>query len=89
MTVEQYTVVRAFLVRQGQLRPAAREAVAADLATRLARVVGHPWYRQVHPEAFLLCAIARYQRRNFPRDQPGAPAQAPPPFAAPPGRSWS
>ena len=64
---------RAFLLRQRQLRPAARDAVAADLAARVATVVRHPWYRQVHPEAFLLCAIARYQRRNFPGYRPGAP----------------
>ena len=91
MTVDQYTVVRAFLLRQRQLRPAARDAVAADLAARVATVVRHPWYRQVHPEAFLLCAIARYQRRNFPGYRPGAPppTAAPPPFAVPPGRSWS
>ena len=88
MTVEQYTVVRAFLVRQRRLVPTARTAVAVDLADRVARVVQHPWYRQVHPEAFLLCAIARYQRQNFPGYQPGAaPVGSPPaPFAVPPGQ---
>lgn len=91
MTVEQYTVVRAFLVRQRQLAPSARMAVALDLADRVAAVVGHPWYRQVHPEAFLLCAIARYQRQHFPGYQPGAaPAgPPPPPFSVPPGQRWS
>lgn len=78
MTVDQYTVVRAFLVRTSGLNPAARQALAADLAARIAAVVHHPWateptYRRVPAEAFLLCAIARYQRLNFPAYQPGAP----------------
>jgi uncharacterized RDD family membrane protein YckC len=91
MTVEQYTVVRAFLVRMRELAPDGRAVIAADLAGRVAATVQHPWHRQVHPEAFLLCAIARYQRRNFPAYQPGAgpPPPPPPPFSAPPGRGWS
>jgi len=89
MTVEQYTVVRLFLVRMLGLPPNARLAIATDLADRVARTVRHPWHLQVHPEAFLLCAIARYQRRNFPAYQPGAPRPAPPPFSTPPGRGWS
>ena len=72
MTDDQYTVVRAFLLRERQLAPGARQAVAADLATRLAAVVRHPWFRQVPPEAFLLCAIARYQRQHFPGYQAAA-----------------
>jgi uncharacterized RDD family membrane protein YckC len=85
LTVEQYTVVRAFLVRMRTLAPGARAAIAADLAERVARTVRHPWHRQVHPEAFLLCAIARYQRRNFPayRPSPAPPAPPPPPFSTP------
>ncbi len=92
MTVEQYTVVRAFLLRQRQLTPGARAALADDLAGRVAAVVHHPWFRQVDPEAFLLCAIARYQRRNFPGYQPlaaGALLPPPPPFVVPPDRRWS
>ena len=81
MTDDQYTVVRAFLLRERQLAPGARQAVAADLATRLAAVVRHPWFQQVPPEAFLLCAIARYQRQHFPGYQaaawPGTPPGAP------------
>lgn len=90
MTVEQYTVVRAFLLRNRGLAPGARAALAADLAARVAAAVHHPSFRQVHPEAFLLCAIARYQRRNFPGYAAAAPAPPPPPpFSVAPGRTWS
>ena len=65
-TVDQYTVVRGFLLRSSQLTPPARYAVALDLATRTERIVHHQRPHQVHPETFLLCVIARYQRRAFP-----------------------
>ncbi|TPW13027.1 MAG: hypothetical protein FD127_2284 [Acidimicrobiaceae bacterium] len=77
MTVEQYTVLRAFLMRVHELRPDARHSVALALADRTAAVIGHQRPTQVHPETFILCAVARYQRRNFARPQPGA-ALAPP-----------
>jgi uncharacterized RDD family membrane protein YckC len=72
MTVDQYTVVRAFLLRARDLTPGARYAVATDLAERVARALGHQGPDRVHPEEYLLCAIARYQRRNFPGYQPQA-----------------
>ena len=65
-TVDQYTVVRGFLLRCRQLTPAARYAVALDLAGRTERTLRHQRPQQVHPETFLLCVIARYQRRAFP-----------------------
>jgi len=65
-TVDQYTIVRAFLMRTRELSPAARYSVALDLATRTERVLRIERPAQVHPEAFLLCVIARYQRRAFP-----------------------
>lgn len=71
-TVDQYTVVRAFLMRIRELTPAARYAVALDLADRVAATLRHERPQQVHPEAFLLCVIARYQRRAFPEYQPTA-----------------
>lgn len=71
ITVQQYTVVRNFLMRNRELNASARYSVAADLAERVARTVGCEYdSRRVHPEAFLLCAIARYQRRTFPQYQP-------------------
>ncbi|MCU1396080.1 MAG: hypothetical protein JWM34_4508 [Ilumatobacteraceae bacterium] len=67
VTVDQYTVVRSFLLRCRELTPASRYAVAADLATRLERVLHHARPADVHPETFLLCVIARYQRRAYPQ----------------------
>ncbi len=72
MTVDQYTVVRSFLMRNSELTPSARYSVASDLAGRVAAALAHQSLTQVHPEAFLLCAISRYQRRNFPEYQPAA-----------------
>ena len=65
-TVDQYTIVRAFLMRTRELSPAARYSVALDLATRTERVLRIHRPDHIHPEAFLLCVIARYQRRAFP-----------------------
>ena len=72
MTDDQYTVIRAFLMRNRELSPDARYALAADLADRAARTLRHERAPQVHPEAYLLCVIARYQRRAFPAYQPSA-----------------
>jgi len=71
-TVDQYTVVRSFLLRIRELTPQARYSVALDLADRTAATLRHERPPQVHPETFLLCVIARYQRRSFPQYQPPA-----------------
>jgi uncharacterized RDD family membrane protein YckC len=62
ITTEQYTVVRSFLTRVGTLAPHVRAALATDLADRLAAVIHFPRHPDVHPEAFLLTVISRYQR---------------------------
>lgn len=72
MTDEQYTVIRSFLIRNRELTPSARHAVAADLASRLAATLGHGGAAGLAPEDYLLCVISRYQRRNFPHYQPTA-----------------
>ena len=64
VTVEQYTVLRAFLMRSGELHEDARIDVARLMADKTARTIGHQRPSSVHPEAFLLCVVARYQRRN-------------------------
>ena len=71
-TIDQYTVVRAFLIRIRELTPNARYSVALDLAGRVEHTLHHQRPIQVHPETFLLCVIARYQRRSFPQYQPSA-----------------
>lgn len=71
-TVDQYTVVRAFLIRVRELTPAARSSIALDLAERTASTLHHVRPAQVPPEVFLLCVIARYQRRAYPEHQPVA-----------------
>lgn len=72
MTDEHYTVVRSFLMRNRELSPDARYSLASDLARRMAAVLQHEGPKRVHPEAYLLCVISRYQRRNFPEYQPAA-----------------
>ncbi|MDP2292423.1 MAG: RDD family protein [Actinomycetota bacterium] len=72
MTDEHYTVVRSFLMRNRELSPDARYSLATDLAGRMAVVLQHEGAKRVHPEAYLLCVISRYQRRKFPEHQPAA-----------------
>ncbi len=72
MTDEQYTVIRSFLMRNRELSPDARYSLAVDLADRAAATLHHERGVGVHPEAYLLCVIARYQRRTFPAYQPAA-----------------
>jgi len=72
LTDQQYTVIRSFLMRNREFSADARHAVATDLATRVGAQLHHDRVTAVHPEAFLLCVVARYQRRNFPAYQPSA-----------------
>jgi uncharacterized RDD family membrane protein YckC len=62
---QHYTLLRAFVLRAKELTPDARYSIAEQLADRAAAVVAHQRPSFVHPETFLLCVIARYQRRNF------------------------
>ena len=72
LTDEQYTVIRSFLMRNREMSVGARYALAVDLAQRAATTLRHAGHTKVHPEAYLLCVISRYQRRNFPNYQPTA-----------------
>lgn len=74
ITVEQYTVIRSFLTRGTSLSSPVRATLARDLANRLAERIHHQPPRFVAPEVFLVCAMARYQRRNGPGRAAGAPA---------------
>lgn len=66
ITVDQYTVIRSFLTRGPSLSAPVRATLARDLANRLAERIHHQPPRFVAPEVFLICAMARYQRRNGP-----------------------
>lgn len=78
MTDEQYTVIRSFLLRANSFDPQVRFRLAVDLVSKLSPVVGSQRPALVHPESFLLCAMARYQRRNLAQSRnPGQPATAP------------
>jgi uncharacterized RDD family membrane protein YckC len=87
MTVDQYTVVRSFLLRVHELADNARYAVAHQLADSLSTRLHHVRPQNIAPEAFLLCAVARYQRQHLPMRLAAAiPAsQFTPPPAAPAG----
>ena len=79
ITVEQYTVIRSFLTRGTSLSAPVRATLARDLGNRLAERIHHQPPQFVAPEVFLICAMARYQRRNGP----GRAAGMPTPMARP------
>lgn len=61
---EAYILVRSFLLRIRDLRPAARVERAADLASRVSATIGvdvPPW---ADPESFLITVAAAYQQRH-------------------------
>ena len=67
--------MRSFLLRANELTPAARHHLAMRLANPLTAVLRHQPPAGVHPEPFLLCVAAAYQRRQT--------ASNPPPSAPP------
>jgi uncharacterized RDD family membrane protein YckC len=67
LTRDHYTLLRAFVLRSKELTPDARYAIAEHLSSRVGEVIGHTRPSNVHPETFLLCVLARYQRLNFGR----------------------
>jgi uncharacterized RDD family membrane protein YckC len=77
ITVEQYTVIRSFLTRGSRLSIPIRNSLALDLAHRLSARIRHTPPNYVPPEAFLICAMARYQRRNGPGKSASPAAIAP------------
>lgn len=84
ITLDQYTVIRAFLVRGRSMSWSNRTTLATDLADRLAVHIRHPRPHWLPPEEFLVCVMARYQRRNGP-GVAAAPAPQPPAGAGMPG----
>jgi uncharacterized RDD family membrane protein YckC len=61
---EQYGVVRAVLLRLGELTPAARWQVSTEVATAVAGQMRIPVPVQVAPDMFLTCVATAYQRRH-------------------------
>lgn len=64
VTDEQYGVVRAVLLRAGELSPDARWQVSTEVATAVAGQMRIPVPVQLAPEMFLTCVATAYQRRH-------------------------
>jgi uncharacterized RDD family membrane protein YckC len=65
MTVDQYGLVRSFLLRCHQLAPLARVQMAVRLANPLAtNVLRHQPPHYLHPETFLVCVAAAWQQAH-------------------------
>lgn len=74
MSDAQYSLVREFLLRTTRLTPVARHQIGVELADGIAATLGVRRDPRIHPEAFLLCAVSRYQRRNLlPPNAPQPP----------------
>jgi uncharacterized RDD family membrane protein YckC len=68
MTVEQYGLVRSFLLRAHHLAPLARVQMAVRLANPLATsVLRHQPPHYLHPETFLVCVAAAWQQAHATR----------------------
>lgn len=68
MTVEQYGLVRSFLLRAHHLAPLARVQMAVRLANPLAtNVLRHQPPHYLHPETFLVCVAAAWQQAHATR----------------------
>lgn len=84
VTDEQFGLVRAFLLRVGELSPEARAALSVRLAGPLTRVMSHTAPPGVYADQFLQCVGAAYQRRHGGSLPPPAWGAAPPPPPPPP-----
>ena len=68
MTVEQYGLIRSFLLRCHHLAPLARVQMAVRLANPLAtKVLRHQPPHYLHPETFLVCVAAAWQQAHATR----------------------
>ena len=81
LTTAQYGAVRSFLVRVGDLAPAARAAMAVRLANPVADRLHHRPPPMVGPELFLVCVAAAYQQRHAAADDPWLRSAGPAPSA--------
>jgi uncharacterized RDD family membrane protein YckC len=68
MTVDQYGLIRSFLLRCHRLAPLARVQMAVRLANPLAtNVLRHQPPHYLHPETFLVCVAAAWQQAHATR----------------------
>ena len=70
VTSQQFGVIRAFLLRVGELTPESRVAMAFRLADPVRDAMHHQPPPGVHPEQFLVAVAAAYQRRHQPVASP-------------------
>lgn len=61
---EDFTLVRSFLLRVGELRPDARAALALELATGVQGRIRHVLPGPIDPELWLVCVASAYQLRR-------------------------
>lgn len=92
---DAYILVRSFLLRVHQLRPAARAGRATELATGVADAIGVHLPPGTDPEGFLITVAAAYQSRHGgPVDAPGPDTPVGPPAGRagwhdePPPATW-
>lgn len=82
--------VRSFLTRYHELQPAARDALAAQLAAEVAQWVAPDPPAQTSARAYLAAVLAERRRRAMPADAPSAspalPTAAPAPVSTPDGQ---
>jgi uncharacterized RDD family membrane protein YckC len=64
MTADQYGLLRTFLLRAHHLTPLARSQMAVRLANPMSRVLRHTPPPGLHPETFLVCVVAAWQRTH-------------------------
>ena len=81
---DQYRLVRSFLLRVNELSPAARASLSVRLAERTRDRMQHVPPPGLHPELFLVCVAAAYQRRHGGASAPPAPTYGAPPGYGPP-----
>lgn len=63
LLVDDYGLVRSYLMRAPQLTPQVRYSLAAELATPITSKMRVP-IPSIHPEAFLVCVAAAWQQRH-------------------------
>jgi uncharacterized RDD family membrane protein YckC len=64
MTAEQYGLLRTYLLRAHHLTPLARSQMAVRLANPMSQVLRHQPPPGLHPETFLVCVVAAWQRAH-------------------------